>query len=75
MKNLRRASLVLIGLVIFSAFTHGVYTLGEQTAFNRLLWQNIEHSGEIKPVPKSEQRELYNSMKLNFAFKNQGDLK
>lgn len=73
MKIMKRTSLVL-GLLLWSAILiDRFYELGRNTEFNRLLWQNIEHSGEIKPVPKNERKDLYLQLKHNFAFKTQGD--
>jgi len=68
-KIIKRASLVLL----LAIFAHGVFTLGRQTEYNRMLWKTIVNSHEIKPVPKDEQKDLYKDMRLSFALPTKGD--
>ncbi len=69
MKIIKRASLVLL----LAIFAHGVFTLGRQTEYNRLLWRAITRDELPSLVPKEEQKDLYKDMRLSFALPTKGD--
>jgi hypothetical protein len=69
-KNLKIASLVLI----FLAYTFGVYTIGANTSHNNILWKALVNAKELPIYTSSEdQKTAYQQFKKEFALTTEGD--